>query len=129
VKNVKVGNNPRKGSSFCCGANGEKLQPLVFGNAAHPCALKEHWTDTKHLSLEWHSNKKAWITHKIFKEWLEYMNHMIRTQNQKILLLVDNATSHSVTKVMSNVTVKFIPQNITFEVQLSYQGSTQAAKS
>jgi hypothetical protein len=25
--------------------------------------------------------------------------------------------------------VKFIPQNITFEVQLSYQGSTQAAKS
>jgi hypothetical protein len=51
------------------------------------------------------------------------MNHMIRTQDQKILLLVDNATSHSVTKVMSNATVKFIPQNVT-----SYQGSTQAAK-
>jgi hypothetical protein len=57
------------------------------------------------------------------------MNHMIRTQNQKILLLVDNATSHSVTKVMSNVTLKFIPQNVTSEVQPSYQGSTQGAKS
>jgi hypothetical protein len=54
---------------------------------------------------------------------------MIRTQNQKILLLVDNAISHSVTKVISKVTVKFIPQNIASEVQPSYQGSTQAAKS
>jgi hypothetical protein len=57
------------------------------------------------------------------------MNYMIRTQNQKILLLVDNVTSHSPTKVMSNVTVKFIQQIVTSEVQPSYQGSTQAAKS
>lgn len=34
------------------------------------------------------------------------MNNMIRTQNQKIWLLVDNAISHSVTEVMTNVTVK-----------------------
>jgi len=101
----------------------------VFGNAACPCALKEQRIDTKHLPLEWHSNKKAWTTHTIFKEWLEDMNHTIRTLNQKILLLVDNATSHSVTKVMSNVTVKFNPQNVKYEVKPSYQGSTQAAKS
>jgi hypothetical protein len=58
VKNVKVGNNQGKTVLFSCVSNGEKLQPLVFGNAAHPCALKEQWIDTKHLSLEWHSNKK-----------------------------------------------------------------------
>jgi hypothetical protein len=52
---------------FCCGTNGEKFQPLLTGNAACPCALKEQWIDTKHLPLEWHSNKKAWITHNFYR--------------------------------------------------------------
>jgi hypothetical protein len=46
----------------------------------------------------------------------------MKKQNRKILLLVDNATSHSVTKVMSNVTVKFLAQNLTSEVQPLDQG-------
>jgi hypothetical protein len=60
-------------------------------------------------------------------EWLEDVNNMIRSQNQ-IILLLDNATCHSVTKVKSNVRIKFLQQNITSQVQPSYQGSTQAVK-
>jgi hypothetical protein len=57
------------------------------------------------------------MTQKIFEEWLQDLSLIIKKQNQKILLPVDKATSHSVTKVMSNVTVKFLPPNLTSEVQ------------
>lgn len=42
--------------------------------------------------------------------------------------LVDNATSHSVTKVVGNVTVKFLPPNLTREVQPLEQRTIRAVK-
>jgi hypothetical protein len=98
---------------FCRSATGEKLKPLVNGTAAHPPAFKEQWIDTTHLPVDWHLNRKAWMTQTIFEKWLEDLNRMMRKQNWKILQLVHNATSHSVTKVMSNATVKFLPPNLT----------------
>jgi hypothetical protein len=53
---------------FCCSATGEKLKPLVTGNAARPRVLREHRIDTKHLPVDWHSNKKAWMTQAVFEE-------------------------------------------------------------
>jgi hypothetical protein len=44
------------------------------------------------------------------------------------LLLVDNATSRRGTKVMSNVTVKFLPPNLTSEVQPLDQGVIRSVK-
>jgi hypothetical protein len=83
---------------FRCSATGEKLKPLVIGNAARPRAFKEQQIDTKHLPVNWRSNKKARMTQAIFEEWLEDLNHVMRKQNRKILLLLDNATSHCVAK-------------------------------
>ena len=99
VKSVKVWNNPRK--DWCCSATHEKLQPLVISNAAHPLQFQEQEADIKHLPFDWHFNKKRWMIHKIFEEWLEDLNCTVKKQNQKILLLVDNATSHSATNVLS----------------------------
>jgi hypothetical protein len=42
-----------------CSATGEKLEPLVIGNAARPRVFKEQCTDTKNLPLNWRFNKKA----------------------------------------------------------------------
>jgi hypothetical protein len=67
------------------------------------------------MSVDWRSNKKAWMTQAIFEEWLVDVNNLMR--NQKILLLVDNTTSHHITKEMTNVEVKFLPPNQTSEVQ------------
>jgi uncharacterized protein YeeX (DUF496 family) len=53
----------------------------------------------------------------------------MRKQNRKILLLVDNATSHCMTKVMSNVKVKFLPPTLTPEVQPFDEGIIGAIKS
>jgi hypothetical protein len=114
---------------FCCSATGEKLKPLVIGNAAHPRVFKEQWIDAKHLPVDRSSNKKAWMTQAIFEEWLEDLNHVTTKQNQKILLLVDNTTSHCVTKMMSNVKVKFLPPDVTFEVQPLDQRIIRAEKS
>jgi hypothetical protein len=86
-------------------------------------------TDTKYLPVDWRSNKKAWMTHAIFEEWLVDINNLRRKQNRKILLLVNNAMSHHGTKEMTNVKVKFLPLNLTSEVQPLDQGITQAVKS
>jgi hypothetical protein len=52
----------------------------------------------------------------------------MKKENWKILLLVDNATSHHGTKVMSNVTVKFLPPNLISEVQPLDQRIIQSVK-
>jgi hypothetical protein len=83
---------------FRCSATGEKLKPLVIGNAARPRAFKKQQIDTKHLPVDWPSNKKAWMTQATFEEWLEDLNHVMRKENRKILLLLHNATSHCVAK-------------------------------
>jgi hypothetical protein len=67
------------------------------------------------------------MTQAVFEEWLEDLKSMMK-KNRKILLLVYNATSHSVTKVMSKVSVKFLPPNLTSEVQLLEQGIIHAVK-
>jgi hypothetical protein len=55
------------------------------------------------------------MTQAIFEEWLEDLNHVMRKQNRKILLL-DNATRHCGAKDMSNVKAKFLPPHLTSEV-------------
>jgi ABC-type antimicrobial peptide transport system permease subunit len=53
---------------------------------------------------------------------------MMKKENWKILLLVDNATSLHRTKVMSNVMVKFLTPNLTSAVQPLDQGIIRAVK-
>jgi hypothetical protein len=68
------------------------------------------------------------MTQIIFEEWLTDFNRMMKKENRKILLLVDNANSHRGTKVMSNATVKFLPPNLTSEVQPLGQGVIRFVK-
>ena len=61
----------------------------------------------------------------IFGEWLEYINSGFRAQNRKVLLLIDNASSHfnSDARVtddnlnLSHVRVHFLPPNTTAHLQ------------
>jgi hypothetical protein len=89
---------------FCCSATGEKLKPLVIGNVTWPRVIKEQCIDTKYLSVNWRFNKKAWMTQAIFEEWITDFNRLMKKENRKILLLVDNATSCRGIKVMSTTT-------------------------
>lgn len=112
----------------CCSSTGEKLKPLVIGNAERPRVFKANGVDPKNLPVTWRSNKKAWMTGNLFEEWLTDLNQQMEKSKRKILLLVDNATSHNCTKILSHVTVKFLPPNLTSEVQPLDQGIIRAVK-
>jgi hypothetical protein len=79
-------------------------------------AFKMNSVELDDLPVIWCYNKKAWMTSEIFSECLNEVNRKMKWVNQKILLFVDNATSH-VDLNLSNVAVRFLPQNLTSEVQ------------
>jgi hypothetical protein len=105
-------------SSFCCAVMhwGKKLEPLIIGNAARPRAFNINNVKLDDLPVIWRYNKKAWMTSEIFSEWLNEVKRKMKRANQKILLFVDSATSH-VDLNLSNVAVRFLPPNLTSEVQ------------
>jgi hypothetical protein len=64
---------------FCCSAIGEKLKHFIIGTAARPRVFREQRTETKHLPVDWSSNKRPWMTSAIFEEWLVALYVTIRT--------------------------------------------------
>jgi hypothetical protein len=64
----------------------------------------------------------------IFAEWSEDLYRVTKNKTGKTLLLFNNATSHTVTKVVSNITIKFLPPNLTYEVQPLDQQTIPAVK-
>ena len=46
--------------------------------------------------VEYYYNKKAWMTSVIFLQFIEKLERKMHRQKRKIILLVDNAPSHSV---------------------------------
>ena len=94
---------------------GEKLKPFVIGKSAKPRCFKN--INVNQLPVIYNSNKKAWMTTKLFKEWLEKLNKRFKDQNRKILLFLDNAEAHC-SPQLSNIQIKFLPANTTSLIQL-----------
>lgn len=112
---------------FCCSMKGEKLTPLVIGNAENPRIFKKMNVKPSDLPVLWHSNKKSWMTSIIFSEWLKKINIEMKRKNRKILLFVDNATSHC-PSLYSNIKIEFLPSNTTSELQPLDQGVIETVK-
>ena len=113
---------------FCCSASGEKLKPLVIGKAQKPHAFSG--VNISRLPVTWKSSSKAWMNTTIFTEWLEQINRKMRQQKRKIMLFMDNVSSHvgSDALGLSNVTVKFLPPSTTSYLQPLDGGIIQAFK-
>lgn len=75
----------------------------------------------------WRSNKKAWMTSLLMKEWLNSLNDRMRLANRHILLFLDNAGSHPHLE-LSNVTLAFFPPNTTSILQPMDQGVIRCIK-
>ena len=104
----------------CCNKDGSEKMPLmVIGNAERPRAFKKH--TGQQLGLDYHFNRKAWMTQDLFFEWLSRLDRYIGdTQGRKILLLVDNCSAHGKkhnVPDLQNVRVEFLPPNTTRKVQ------------
>ena len=59
---------------LCCSATGEKLKPLIFGNAARPRVFKQNNVPTDNLPVTWKHNRKAWMATAAFEDWLNDLN-------------------------------------------------------
>ncbi|CAG7820999.1 unnamed protein product [Allacma fusca] len=106
---------------LCCNKDGaEKLKPLVIGKYANPrCFAKLKSRES--LPVYYYANKKAWMVTTIFSEWLRKINKQV--QKRKILLLLDNCSSHPKDIRLSNVELLFLPPNATSVIQPLDQGS------
>lgn len=98
---------------------GEKLKPLVIGKSAKPRCFKN--LNINKLPVKWKFNSKAWMTAKIFEEYLFEFNRKLIKQNRKILLVLDNCTSHPKLK-LSNIKLLFLPPNTSSLIQPLDQG-------
>ena len=78
--------------------------------------------------VHYYSNKKAWMTGEVFKQYTTTLNMEMAEAGKHILLLMDNASSHMLPVEaieqeglkmieLSNITLLFLPANTTFVVQ------------
>ena len=113
-KNGKKKDKERLTLGLCCNLDGtEKIKPLVIGKSKKPRCFKNVDLDSKWMSY-W-SNNSAWMNTSIFIPWLKYFNLLMH--GRRVLLLVDNVSSHLKSPELQNVTVHYLPPNMTSAVQ------------
>jgi hypothetical protein len=105
---------------------GEKFKPLVIGKSKNPRCFKK----VKKLPVDYHANKRSWMTSSIFLDCLANLNKVMRKSNRKVLLFVENTPCypHDLA-LMSNVDVKFLPPNTTSKLQPCDLGIIRMMKS
>ncbi|KAF0684591.1 Aste57867_23445 [Aphanomyces stellatus] len=115
-KNVKK----RLTVALAVNADGSHKLPLLFiGHAKMPVCLRS-LSQGEFDNLNYKNSKKGWITCAIFRKWLDSFNEMMRAENRRVLLLLDNASSHTSDQAhtnLSNVKVLFLPPNTTAHLQ------------
>lgn len=122
---------------LCGNAAGDfKCKPMLVYRAENPRALKGK--TRSQLPVFWRSNKKAWVTGKLFKDWFEncfihQVKSYLREKNLtfKVLLILDIAPGHPVSLLEShpNVEVIFFPPYTTSLLQPMDQGVIAIFKS
>ncbi|UYV60678.1 hypothetical protein LAZ67_1001867 [Cordylochernes scorpioides] len=101
---------------LCCNSTGtDKRRLLIIGKSAKPRCFRNF---SPHFYCTYTSNSKAWMTSNIFQEWLLQFNKQLVSEGRRILLLLDNATSHCVPNDgLSNIKIHFLPPNMTASLQ------------
>ncbi|CAB5302280.1 unnamed protein product [Rhizophagus irregularis] len=105
--------------ALCANADrSHKLPPLIIGKYANLRCFKN--VNIGNLPMFYRNNAKAWMLATIFQEWLQEFDYQvgIKHDKQRVLLLLDNCTSHKINNlVLENVEVYFLPPNTTSKLQ------------
>lgn len=110
----------------CVNMAGESEKLLVIGKAARPRAFRK--LNLNSLPVTWRSNKKAWMTTELMTEFLKMFDKRMGLQKRKVLLFLDNATSHPSDLKLKNVKIHFLPPNTTAFCQPLDQGIIKTFK-
>lgn len=99
---------------LCCNLPGsEKMDPVVIGKAERPLAFRK--VQIANVAFKYYNNRTAWQTRATFGDWLRHFD--AKMYGRKVLLLIDNASSHYVSYQSRNVKVMFLPPNMTSKIQ------------
>ncbi|KAI5154125.1 hypothetical protein ENBRE01_3307 [Enteropsectra breve] len=105
---------------------GEKRKPVIIGKFAYPRCLKNQ--DISCFS--YYANKKVRMISEIFRRELILWDLKLRQINRKILLVVENVSSHpDVSDSLSHIKIIFLPPNITSKLQPLDAGIIRSFKS
>ena len=101
--------------SICCSADGlHKLPLTMIGHAKSPRCFKNF---NCLAFVDYFNNTKAWMTTKIFNDWLAKFDQEMRRLNKSAALIIDNAPSHVCTITLTNTKLVFLPPNLTSVIQ------------
>ncbi|XP_008187780.1 tigger transposable element-derived protein 4-like [Acyrthosiphon pisum] len=94
-----------------------KQKLLVIGKSKTPRCFK----NVKNLTVDYKSNKKAWMTGDIFSDWLKEWDKQLAKEKRHILLTVDNYLAHPPVET-EFIKLVFLPPNTTSLLQPMDQG-------
>ncbi|XP_064479059.1 tigger transposable element-derived protein 4-like [Ornithodoros turicata] len=103
----------------------EKLSLLVIGKTANPRCFKGRKLPSGVL---YRSNAKAWMTSKVFEEYVRLLDRRFTAKGRKIVIALDNASSHTQLENWTSVELAFLPPNTTAIVQPLDQGVIRSVK-
>jgi hypothetical protein len=109
---------------FCCNSDASERLPIwIIGSAKRPRAFSAAGINPENLGIIWRSNKKAWMTGAIFKEWLFWFDSKMK--GRKVALLMDNFSAHEAAAEdiqLQNTIIIWLPANSTSRYQPLDQG-------
>jgi len=103
---------------LACNATGtSKLTPVFIHKFKNPRCMQN--IRKNDLPVYYYWNSSAWMQSSIFFNWLGKLNADLRKKGQKILLLLDNASVHTLEEgfSFSNITLHYLPPNTTAHLQ------------
>ena len=97
----------------------EEEVPIVIGKAASPRCFKGIKDKRNPLGVPYYSNRKAWMNSEIMLDVLSKVNRQLVREKRKVILFLDNVSSHSpeLADKLSNIKVIFLPKNTTSRLQ------------
>ncbi|CAB5360476.1 unnamed protein product [Rhizophagus irregularis] len=92
--------------------------PLIIGKFEKPRCFKN--IKIQSMPMTYRNNAKAWMITSLFQEWIWEFDHQVglKHQGQRMLLLLDNCSSHKLDGLTLRYTdVHFLPPNTTSKIQ------------
>ena len=110
---------------FCTNATGGHLPPFVIVRYKHPRCFGK--VDAALLPTQWAFNRRAWMTAELFRSWLIKLDNKFKREKRKVLMFLDNASSHPNIK-LDAITLRFLPPLCTAALQPLDQGIIRSFK-
>ncbi|CCF57242.1 hypothetical protein KAFR_0C02490 [Kazachstania africana CBS 2517] len=108
----------------------EKLKPLVVGKYNSYKSFRNYFPNdpidpisqsqlgekmAKKFDIDYHSNRKSWLTSSLFHNWLARWDKRLVADNRKIWIVLDDSCSHRIINLhLQNITLVYSSSNSRF---------------